>query len=101
MIEFIIIAVSFYIVISFYLIYAFYKRDLIYESHITNINNFLTQLATLITDIETTIERVDSQGHFRTDDEVEDFFNALKSIKTELLNFKVDNVDSLSDDSQK
>lgn len=86
----IIISVLFMLLlITFFALYNLLKKnekceDIIklYENHIINLSN-------TIESSEQKIKEVDALGHFRSDDEVNFFFQTLKDLQNQLNNFKI------------
>lgn len=72
------------IVLLFGTCLAIYKLLKVIESYETLIDSYEEYLASLADIIETSnqvIQQVDYNGHFRTDDELETFFDAIKQIQ--------------------
>lgn len=55
---------------------------------------YLSSLCELIEESNKIIDIADSKGHFRTDDEIEGFFDVLKEVQTILNKFNFENISS-------
>lgn len=71
-----------------------FKQVEVYEQVLENYEEYMAQITELIEKSDITIKQVDSNGHFSSDDEVGDFFEALKAIQLALNKFSVKNMTS-------
>lgn len=74
---------------AFFTINLFRKMDS-YEQVLESYEQYILNLSNLIEESNKVIDVVDSKGHFRTDDEIEVFFQALKTIQSRLNEFTLE-----------
>ena len=97
--EIILIAILFsYSLLASRLVYAQNKREAQYKEYLDFVNEYLEELEELITTADNIINVVDHRGHFRTDDEVETFFEALKEIRNKLVEFNISNATEIKEE---
>ncbi len=65
-----------------------------YEELLENYEEYMATITELIEKSNQTIQQVDANGHFSSDDEVGTFFEALKAIQAALNEFSVKNMTS-------
>lgn len=71
-----------------------FKRVETYEQLLESYEDYMLGITELIDEANKTIQQVDANGHFSSDDEVGFFFEALKAIQTALNEFSVKNMTS-------
>lgn len=74
--------------------YNLFKQVEAYEQLLESYESYMAQITELVEMSNKTIQQVDANGHFSSDDEVGDFFNTLKGIQTALNQFSIKNIGS-------
>lgn len=65
-----------------------------YEQVLESYEEYMARITELVEKSDRTIQQVDANGHFSSDDEVGTFFEALKAIQVALNEFSVKNMTS-------
>ncbi len=89
-----IIILSILCIILFVISVNLFRQVETYEQLLESYEEYMATITELIEKSNRTIQQVDANGHFSSDDEVGTFFEALKAIQTALNEFSVKNMTS-------